>query len=77
MHFYVKIHDVAFSCKTQRPAGAGSALGGVHKLRWQGKVGTGNVNDKLGVGKDLFIKIRTRTVVKLLLFLYEFLWISL
>ena len=27
--------------------------------------------------KDLFLKIRTRTVVKLLLFLYEFLWISL
>ena len=27
--------------------------------------------------KDLFIKIRTRSVVTLLLFLYEFLWISL
>ena len=27
--------------------------------------------------KDLFIKIRTRTVVTLLLLLYEFLWISL
>ena len=28
------------------------------------------------VCKDLFIKIRTRTVVKLLLFLYDFLWIN-
>ena len=27
--------------------------------------------------KELFIKIQTRTVVKLLLFLFEYLWISL
>ena len=33
--------------------------------------------NSLGLSKDLFIKNRTRTVVKLLLFLYEFLWISL
>ena len=29
------------------------------------------------VSKDLFIKIRTRSIVTLLVFLYEFLWISL
>ena len=34
------------------------------------------INEKSSY-KDLFIKIRTRTVVKLLLFWFEFLWISL
>ena len=33
--------------------------------------------DKVKLSKDLFIKIRTRTVVKLLLILYKFLCISL